>query len=77
MMYGWHEGGWGILWMILSWAAIVGVVVLIVRAFTREPPSTSPRQRDPLEILDERYARGEISEAEYRDRRQVLHEARR
>ncbi|HEX9124516.1 MAG TPA: SHOCT domain-containing protein [Actinomycetota bacterium] len=76
-MYGWNDGGWGILWMILSWVAIVAVVVLIVRAFSREPSSPASRQRDPREILDERYARGEISEEEYRDRRRVLDETRR
>lgn len=76
-MYGWNDGGWGILWMIVSWAVIVGIVVLIVRAFSGGASSPSERRRDPRGILDERFARGEISEEEYRDRKRVLDESRR
>ena len=77
MPYGWHDGGWGVLWMILSWALIVAIVFLVVRAFSSGSPDRSDRIDDPQAILDERFARGEISEDEYRERTRVLGEARR
>ena len=76
MPYGWHGGGWGVLWMIASWALIVAIVVFIVRAFSPGAPDRSGRTDDPQSILDERFARGEISEDEYRDRKRVLKETR-
>ncbi len=72
MPYGWHDGGWGVLWMVLSWTVIVAIVIFIVRAFSQPSTGPSSRERDPLQILDERFARGEISEEEYRERKRVL-----
>lgn len=72
MPYGWHDGGWGFVWMILSWALIVAIVVFVIRAFSQGSSGSSDRDQDPLKILDERFARGEISEEEYRERRRVL-----
>ena len=76
MPYGWHDGGWGVLWMILSWALIVAIVVLVVRTFSSGSPNRSDRTDDPWAILDQRFARGEISEDEYRERTRVLEEKR-
>jgi putative membrane protein len=79
MPYGWHDGGWGVLWMILWWAVVVALVVLVVRWITQSSGtgSTGGRPSDALDILDERFARGEISEEEYRERKRVLEESRR
>ncbi|HEX6580512.1 MAG TPA: SHOCT domain-containing protein [Actinomycetota bacterium] len=77
MPYGWHDGGWGVLWMILSWALIIAIVVLVVRAFSSGSSDRLDRTNDPRAILDERFARGEISEDEYRGRTSVLEETRR
>jgi putative membrane protein len=71
MPYGWHDGSWGILWMVVSWVALVVLVWVIVRAI-RPEDGGAERQRDPKEILQERFARGEIDEAEYRSRLKVL-----
>jgi putative membrane protein len=70
MPYGWHDGSWGILWMLASWVTIVVLVWVIARAIIG--PGGGERQRDPKEILQERFARGEIDEAEYRSRLNVL-----
>ena len=75
MPYGWHDGGWGILWMILSWGAIAWFVVFAFRAFVSNSTDRSKRSEGPREILDARFARGEVSEEEYRDRKRVLDEA--
>ena len=34
MPYGWHDGGWGVLWMILSWGLIVAIMWGIFLALT-------------------------------------------
>lgn len=75
MPYGWHDGGWGILWMVLSWGALVAIAWAALRAFTtdgnrREPP------RDPKDLLAERFAKGEISTEEYQDRLRIFDESR-
>ncbi len=71
MPYGWHDGGWGIFWMIASWALIVALGVWLVRSF--EHPRTDGEDRpDPERILEERFARGEISEEELADKRRAL-----
>jgi putative membrane protein len=65
MMWG---GGW---MMLLFWGGLIALVVLLLR---RSGASSDRSSRDPLDLLRERYARGEIDEAEYRTRRQVLEE---
>jgi putative membrane protein len=69
----WHGGGWFWLWPLvpLGWVLVVLFVVwLIVRGRPRGPWAThwSPPGPDPRAILAERYARGEISHDEYRER---------
>lgn len=71
MPYGWHDGSWGIVWMVTSWVAIVVLVWVIARAIRPETWGAE-RQRDPKEILRERFAHGQIEEAEYRSRLGVL-----
>lgn len=65
----WGFGGFGFLWMALFW---IGVILLVVWA-VRRPEETSPRpQRSALEILEERFARGELDADEFTARRQQL-----
>lgn len=75
MMYGGHDGGWGIFWMILSWGAIVALVWMALRAFARDDDRREP-PRDPRDVLAERFAKGEIDPEEYHERLRVLEEAR-
>jgi putative membrane protein len=77
-MMGWyHDGmGWGgwILMtaaMVVFWALVVFAVVAIFRGTQRSTESAADR-RDPMQILDERFARGEIDEDEYHARSSVL-----
>lgn len=73
--YGW--GGMmlgGGLAMIVFWGGIILLVVLLARWIgggPRQGESHPPRQT-ALEILQERYARGEIDKAEYEERRKTL-----
>jgi putative membrane protein len=74
----WDGGPWmfiGPLMMIVFLAAIVAVIVLVVRWLggpghgTGQHPASG---RTPLDILKERFARGEIDKEEYEERRRLL-----
>jgi len=63
-------GGIGLLLMVLFFGVlIVGGVWFLKAAFSNQPQnhagSAFSRQASPREILDQRYARGEISREEY------------
>jgi putative membrane protein len=58
-------GGW--LWMTFWIVGLVAMVWLIVRGSNERPV-----EQDALEILRARFARGEISQDEYEQARDVL-----
>lgn len=64
---GWWASG---LVMLLFWSAVLAVLVLVVRRLWSEPRARVPA--DPLRLLDERFARGELDEREYLRRRELL-----
>ena len=73
--------GWG--WMILGpvmmigvIAAIVAVVVLLVRWLGGGHGATQPNPsgKAALDVLEQRFARGEIDREEFEERRRVLHD---
>ena len=70
-MMGWSGyGGFGMLWMLL---VMVGVVLLVVWGVRQMGGAgTAPGRSRALEILDERYARGEIDREEFDTRRRDL-----
>ena len=81
MNYGWYNqgmsGGWWVLMfvgMIVFWAIFVIGIVALVRHYG--PRRDGDRGRlvanSALEILRERFARGELSEEEYTQRRKLL-----
>jgi putative membrane protein len=74
MDWGW---GWGIwFWMLGGLALTVGLVVLIVWAVlsvSRRADDDGRRpQQTALDILRERYARGEISAEEFEEAKRIL-----
>jgi putative membrane protein len=71
MPYGWNDGGWGIMWMILSLAVMVVLVLVLIRAFSAGDGRREP-SRDPTDVLAIRFANGEIDSDEFRERLDVL-----
>ena len=68
-------GGWMMMGMMLLFIVVtVGLVVWLVRQFAvpNVPAATEPTASPASVILDERFARGEIDEDEYQQRRSVL-----
>jgi putative membrane protein len=71
--YGMMAGmGWlGILTMALFW---IGIIALVIWGMSNLFPARQPQvEPDALEILRRRFARGEISEAEFTQARAALH----
>lgn len=70
---GWHWWAWVPMMLIMLgfWGVVVWVIVSLVRG-TRSPNAVAGGNRSPTEsaerILAERYARGDIDAAEYRQR---------
>lgn len=71
----WHGWFMGPLMMLIFMAVVVAVVVLVVRWLGASDASReAPGRNTPLDILKERFARGEIDKAEFDERRKVLEE---
>lgn len=77
----WHYGwGWGHMifgsvMMIIFWGGIILAIVLAVRWLGRESgrgAESQPRTKAPLDILHERFARGEIDKEEFEERKRLL-----
>ena len=80
MMWG-NEGGYGMffgpLFMILILAATIAAIVFLVRWLSGAqqgfgPASLTPPVQTPVDILKERFAKGELSKEEFDERRRVL-----
>lgn len=69
---GWGGGGmwFGPLWMIIWVAVLVAVIVVLVRGLGGA--GIDMRSRGARDILDERYARGEIDREEYEKRKRDI-----
>jgi putative membrane protein len=76
-MMGWGWGsGWGLLGavhMLLWWALIIlGIVVLVKWLFAGSRGGSRAAGGQALEILKERYARGEIGKEEFEQKKRDL-----
>jgi putative membrane protein len=61
------------LMMLIFWGGVAWVVVTLIQQTGTRPARDQPApSADPLRILDERFARGEIDDDDYRRRRDVL-----
>ena len=68
-------GGWmgGMVTMLLFWAILILAIVLLWRlAMRQQPQETRPTEKGAMQILEERYARGEIGQEEFLQKRRDL-----
>jgi putative membrane protein len=70
--YGW-DGGWlGWVGMVFWWVLVIFLVIAAIRWFSDRAGSGAPHGKSALDILRERYARGEIEKKEYEEKRKAL-----
>jgi len=60
------ERWWVSVLMVVFWGGLIGLLVWAVRRFTAQKPDSA------LTILQERFARGEIDQQEYDQRKAAL-----
>lgn len=69
------QGGWflGVVFMVLMWLLVAGgVAALLKYLFTSSGSAKGAAGSSALELLGERYARGEIDKAEFDAKRKDL-----
>ncbi len=71
--HGWGWGDWlGMSMMMLAfWGAVIGFIVWLIRTNSSRQNAPPPPARAE-DVLAERFARGEIDEAEYQERLRAL-----
>ena len=58
--------------MMWSWIVIPVVLVLVVFLYNRNNRQNTEKSENPMDILDKRFAKGEISKEEYEEQKQTL-----
>ena len=74
MMGGWGYG-WGVAHMIILVVILIAIIigiVWLVRSLSANDARMLPRRRAGLDVLEERYARGEINRDEYLEKKRDL-----
>jgi putative membrane protein len=75
MMWGYWGGAWswlGPLMMLVFWVLAIGGIVIILRAWWQPPSRPLQGGDSALDILRERYARGELSREQFEEMRRDL-----
>ena len=79
--WGMHDGDWGAGWMLvmmplmlLFWGAIIFGVIWLIRGGARSSSTAEAhvRRESSVEILERRFAEGDIALEDYKARREVL-----
>ena len=71
---GWYGMGWGGPLMWILWILLAVIIFWVLKSLFGGGDSDTPERpaSTPMQILQERFARGEIDEEEFRRRREVL-----
>jgi len=69
-MFDGHGFGGGFMW--LFWVLLIVVIAWIVKMVVAGDGKNKEEPRSPLEILEERFARGELEEQEFEHKRKLL-----
>jgi uncharacterized membrane protein len=69
-------GGWWLLPGPLLWLLLIVGIVLLVRGRNGRTPLTGGGRETAIDVLERRFAEGELTPEQYRERRSVLDEPR-
>ena len=71
--HGWGWVGIGMVHMLLFWGLIILAIVALVRNLSgTSSESSRETNKVPLDILKERYARGEVEKPDFEEKRREL-----
>lgn len=71
--YSWWWWGFGALHMLLYWGVLILAIALLIKwLFVKPWRPDGPHVQTALDILKERYARGEIGKDEYEQKKRDL-----
>lgn len=76
----WGDHGWiwgwgmgiGMISMVLFWALVILGIVVLVKWIAGGSSMSNPSAKNALDILKERYARGEIDKQEFEEKKRDL-----
>lgn len=69
-MYEWHGFGGGMMWIF--WILLAVLIFWVVRTAAGGGTDSAGKQKSALDILKERYAKGEIEREEFEQKRRDL-----
>ena len=74
MMGGWGMGWFGMIFMIVFWGLVIVALVFLIKwlAGSTRGDTRRPDKSNALDILKERYARGEIDKTEFEEKKKDL-----
>jgi putative membrane protein len=68
--------GWWIVFFPIFWILVITGIIFLVRGRRGGPPWAAQSRETGVQVLERRFAEGELSLEQYRERRAVLEEKR-
>lgn len=68
----WMDGFWGGGFMMFFWWLLIIIAIVALVKWAMNQRTATPKEETPMDILEKRYAGGEISKEEFEERKKDL-----